>query len=472
MACSLSVAVSDDPDPRRKRDEHLPLRAAGPEALDRRAEGRRELERLAGGLDVAAVGARVELEALEDADRRVDRLERAQRRGSGRAAEGWGRAARARSGPSPRRAGCAARGRRSWRIATAGAARPPPCRRRAGAARRRRPGSACPRRRRSRRGRTSGCASRSDDAATRDWATTWGHSSRVERAGRARRAARSTDPTRRSVARRSCVRRGAARRGCRTCRAARCRTRSAARESPRPPPRGARARVPPRRERASRLLAAGLDPPALGLEALLARRGSRRAPRPAVVARHLGPIHEVDERRRAEDEGAEAGSGRSCSSACTPPGWTRTRPRTRGGAGDVGGQGRHPAERQPDDADRQHEQHDVRHVASVRAGEPRPGERGEHADDRAERADREPRRGASPLSRWRPGHGAWRGRGARAPSRSGATGPRTRRGSSASGCSPRAISASSADARSSCPASVSSWTRLNQRPGSVTGAPP
>ena len=44
-------------------------------------------------------------------------------------------------------------------------------------------------------------------------------------------------------------------------------------------------------------------------------------------------------------------------------------------------------------------------------------------------------------------------------------GPWTRLGSSAAGCSPRAISASSADARSSWPASVRSWTRLNDAAG-------
>ena len=95
----------------------------------------------------------------------------------------------------------------------------------------------------------------------------------------------------------------------------------------------------------------------------------------------------------------------------------------------------------------------------VGRADPRRDERGPEADERAEeRPLATARRFTTPLLR--------RARARR--SRAVAirrNGPATRRGSSASGWSPRAISASSADARSSCPASVSSWTRLNQRPG-------
>ena len=176
------------------------------------------------------------------------------------------------------------------------------------------------------------------------------------------------------------------------------------------------------RLRASALerLAAGLDAPALGLEALLGgTAGGERLT--GDLARHLGSIHEVDERRGAEDEGPEPDqvAPLECLHAA---GLDEHEAKDRGRAGDVGGQGRHSAERQPDDPDGQHEQHDVRQMAPIRPGEPRPGQRGEDADDRAEQRVAEPRRGASPLSRRPRGSDAWRGRAVRAPSRCGATG--------------------------------------------------
>ena len=240
-------------------------------------------------------------------------------------------------------------------------------------------------------------------------------------AGRPRRAARSSDPTRRSVARRSSARRGAARRGCRTFRAARCRTRSTAPGSP-PRPRSSRAR--------SRSASARARSSASPLASIRRRSASRRCSAARLagerltgdLARHLGSIDEVDERRRAEDEGPEPDqvAPLECLHAA---GLDEHEAKDRCRAGDVGGQGRHSAERQarrsrwPARAARR-----TADGVPIRPGEPRPGQRGEDADDRAEQRVADARRGASPLSRRPRGSDAWRGRAVRAPSRCGATG--------------------------------------------------
>ena len=115
-------------------------RSHGPESLDGRGERRAELERLAPRLDVPAVRPRVELEPLQDADRRIDRLERPRRVAGcpgGERRIALGELVRA----SATGSGFAARARRSSRSARGDGARPPPCRYHGAAGRRRRRGS-------------------------------------------------------------------------------------------------------------------------------------------------------------------------------------------------------------------------------------------------------------------------------------------------------------------------------------------